>query len=484
MHSWRKKQSRRWSLRLPVVALISAVTLTLGTMTAYAAVAPSPAQTGTPVGKVFINSRGDRCYHTSTSPSAPAHCVHFQRGLLHPLTPAQRAALRKAMSHPLASHPATSAQPAQVSTAPPQCSFGLVVNTPDRFTSCSENFGAIITQLIGPFGTITTGVIGVDLQQWASYSTTAGFWDHGMNMAAFGGQGTMLAGVDVTVSSSCDVSTALCFAFSNTNPDPQTVTLVNNGPAILFDWTEFDVGASAIQAGATNTLDNTLGVNLIANVPGYPPIPASDTGVLPGRCDSIVSNVGNDGCVDEQFTPTMNLSRSIYGSSADMIAWAQNNLSGHWGLQGKGQPLHRLMDPVLILDNRTIICQDGSFTPDPTLNTALAPYKDKDSCDEFPFAGTYESGAKVEDVNGNPKPFVNTGADCAQVTAVKTGTSGNEATDWATTTVVGTPTLTEPCVRGHIPLSQNTNATGTAYSTTITVNHLIDKDAFWLLVSP
>src|ERR1019366_2149317 len=155
-----------------------------------------------------------------------------------------------------------------------------------------------------------------------------------------------------------------------------------------------------------------------------------------------------------------------------------------WGLQGQGQPLHRLFNSILQGDNRTIICQDGSFTADQNITNALTPYKDNDSCDEFPFASTYESGAMVDDVNSNQKPFVTTGADCAQVTAVHTGTSGNnEAADWATTTVNGTPTLTEPCVRGHIPQALN-SLVGTAYSTTITTNHLIDKDAFWLSVSP
>jgi hypothetical protein len=48
--------------------------------------------------------------------------------------------------------------------------------------------------------------------------------------------------------------------------------------------------------------------------------------------------------------------------------------------------------------------------------------------------------------------------------------------------VIG-PTLAEPCVRGHIPNLLN-GAVGTAYSTVIRDNRLIDMDAFWLLVSP
>ena len=43
----------------------------------------------------------------------------------------------------------------------------------------------------------------------------------------------------------------------------------------------------------------------------------------------------------------------------------------------------------------------------------------------------------VDGVTGAPKPYVTTGANCAQVTANQTGTSGtNEAADWATTSVL------------------------------------------------
>lgn len=55
---------------------------------------------------------------------------------------------------------------------------------------------------------------------------------------------------------------------------------------------------------------------------------------------------------------------------------------------------------------------------------------------------------------GTSKPFVTTGNDCAQVTAVQTGTSNNnEAGDWSQIQVNGSPSLTEPCVRGTFPVS-------------------------------
>lgn len=189
-----------------------------------------------------------------------------------------------------------------------------------------------------------------------------------------------------------------------------------------------------------------------------------------------------DGCVDESFIPTLLISQAVDGASADMLDWAQNNLSGAWGLQGTGQPLHRLADSVVLNNNREIIC-DSSFTSDSTITAALTPYNDVDSCDEYPFAGTYESGAQVDGADGNQKPYVTTGADCAQVTAEQTATSGtSEATDWNTVTINGTPATSAPCVRGHIPNRLN-GLVGSQYGTLIQTTRLIDKDPFWLRVT-
>ncbi|CAM5640474.1 hypothetical protein SCALM49S_04792 [Streptomyces californicus] len=66
-------------------------------------------------------------------------------------------------------------------------------------------------------------------------------------------------------------------------------------------------------------------------------------------------------------------------------------------------------------NNRQAICGATKFTKDPTITD--------DSCDEFPFAGTYESGA----LNG-----VDHGKDCAQVTAVKKGSGTGLPTVWPT----------------------------------------------------
>ncbi|MEU1670359.1 IS3 family transposase [Streptomyces sparsogenes] len=96
-----------------------------------------------------------------------------------------------------------------------------------------------------------------------------------------------------------------------------------------------------------------------------------------------------------------------------------------------------------------------------------------DSCDEFPFAGTKESGA----LNG-----VTHGKDCAQATAVQAGNSGDLATDWPTITPVGTFTGNEKCVRGHIPRDLNTDLGG-AYGVFVKNARLADNDPFWLRIT-
>jgi hypothetical protein len=89
-----------------------------------------------------------------------------------------------------------------------------------------------------------------------------------------------------------------------------------------------------------------------------------------------------------------------------------------------------------------------------------------------------------EGADGNPKPFVTSGADCAQDTAVHTATTGmDEAEDWNAITETGIITGSEPCIRAHVPNLLNSHV-GTEYRTLIGQARLIDKDPFWVEVTP
>ncbi|MGW4021615.1 NucA/NucB deoxyribonuclease domain-containing protein [Streptomyces sp. NPDC005009] len=209
-------------------------------------------------------------------------------------------------------------------------------------------------------------------------------------------------------------------------------------------------------------LDYEFDINSPTSTDLTPPITWGGAEV---RCDNKISSADKAGCVVPWYTPTLEISRSQYGSSADMIEWAQNNLSDHWGLRGTGEPLHRLQNKSQQTSNRQAICGTSKFTKDPNIQN--------DSCDEFPFAGTYESGA----LNG-----VDHGKDCAQVTAVRADTSGNLAVDWPTITPTGTVVGSEKCVRGHIPGALNSDA-GSAYGVFIKDMLLADDDPFWLRIT-
>ena len=188
--------------------------------------------------------------------------------------------------------------------------------------------------------------------------------------------------------SGCSLAPGTCSATSLATPDPQPFAIAPGG-TYIFGWNESDAGASSVGRGAVDVLNPYLGAALeIENT--TPPTEALDTAQLAGRCDTQVTAA--DRCVDQAYTPTLELSLTTYGSAAGAsIAWAQGTLSGHWGLQGVGQPLTRLASAVIGNRNRRIICRDGSFH---NMGAAIGGNDgDRDSCDEYPFAATTQSGA-------------------------------------------------------------------------------------------
>ncbi|MFF3489003.1 hypothetical protein ACFYXC_38035 [Streptomyces sp. NPDC002701] len=184
-------------------------------------------------------------------------------------------------------------------------------------------------------------------------------------------------------------------------------------------------------AAAYDYLD--LDYTLDLDAAGSPEITPPATWASRICCDDELSVANTSDCAANWVMPTFNVSRAQYGSSADMIDWAQTDLSGRWGLRNSGQPLHRLHNTRDSAANRQPICGATRFTADPAIT--------EDTCDEFPFTGTYEGGA----LNG-----VADGRNCAQVTSVRKNTTGGLASDWQTVTPIGTVAETEKCVRGHI----------------------------------
>jgi hypothetical protein len=370
---------------------------------------------------------------------------------------------------------------------PAQCEFGsgqYVVN-PDRFTSCTDVIWELFTYTHIHGTTEITGSMNLEDLQWNSYDALSLSWTHGLLLTAYAGaSGTLADGASAYVKSQCDYRGNPCKVTQNLGPKDTKLIHLSPGSTLQDGWTEKDTGRAVSADGEVDAQKN-LGIKLLGPPgPHIPPWKFTDA-YLTGRCDSVVvsgtpPNQSRTGCVNQDFIPTLSLPLPRYGASAAMIKWAQENLSGHWGLRGEGQPLHRLISSAQSTNYR-IICRTD-WKASEALNKALMPYKDKDSCDEFPFKSTYESGAMKTGVNGKPKPYVTTGANCAQVTAVQTGKTGNEPEDWPKVSPIGTSSGTEPCVRGHIPLKLNSGVGG-AYISFCNSNRIVDKDAFWVSVT-
>lgn len=379
---------------------------------------------------------------------------------------------------------------AAAAAAPAECGFptngiptGVFEINPSRVLSCSDFFYDVIAtqEVDGVFSIV--GNFTFEDQSWITFSATSLSWVHDMQTISYPGLGVLADGVDGFMSSNCGTVTTACTATSTGAPDPQVISLTP-GSTNSWEWNEQDAGPASTTTGAVDNLGNALGVQWNLNL-GTTNDVENESGGLDGRCDNGVAVSNSKGCVDEKFTPTMYISYSEGGASVDMINYYEENVSPWYGNQYSPAPtpLHRLTDPILTGpkgNNREIIC--GSMTLDPTITAALAPYNDGDSCDEYPFASTYESGAMEDGADGNPKPYVTDGADCVQVTADHTNTTNQfEPTDWVSVTVNST-TATNPCIRGHIPGKLNSYVGG-VYRGLIGTARLLDKDAFWVEVT-
>lgn len=200
---------------------------------------------------------------------------------------------------------------------------------------------------------------------------------------------------------------------------------------------------------------------LTATAPGAIPIVPSVAWTVPDlltiRCDALVGN--SSGCVLPAYTPTLLLSFATDGASAVMIAWAQQYLPDRWGYEyGGGTPLRRLASESLQRTNRSIIC-DSSFVP-----RAEVP---EDSCDEFPFAASYESGAMLG----------LRGSDCAEVLPFI-----DEVTGQWYVAYLNTVRYTERCVRGHVSLPSNTDVGGDL-GRFATQHRVLDHEQYWIGIS-
>lgn len=227
------------------------------------------------------------------------------------------------------------------------------------------------------------------------------------------------------------------------------------------------VGTSA--AGTNNLADdpsagvihNNLGVSWTdgfrssTSAPGY--ITSDAPAAANIRCDAQANTGLSPGCAIPNYTPQLQLRGYGSGnSSTALVYWFQYDNVDHWGQYPNGRPLTRLNNQRQASANRAALCQDGVWQPDPSVTS--------DSCDEFPFASSYQSG-NLLGLNAS---------QCSQGTPVYDSNTGR----WTVYVRAGYDPA-QRCVLGHVALTYN-KATGGSYSSFIQNNRLLDSDPFWI----
>ncbi|WP_405772925.1 hypothetical protein [Streptomyces sp. NBC_01538] len=202
------------------------------------------------------------------------------------------------------------------------------------------------------------------------------------------------------------------------------------------------------------------------------------------RCDVEVGTT--PGCVFSRYKPTYVMNSKKFPAAAAHAWLIQNKLPGHYGLRGN-TPLTFLADDVLVPDpptstkslvdhNRDTIC------PTAWQRSRLATMSDNlgsgdvPSCDEFPFAASWQSAAIPKTWGGKNLKTVGSGDECLNTIAVK-GSDGL----WRLIpdSRYDVPTWTEPCGRSSMSNNQNTQSMS-LFPTFRRNNRVLEGDNYWL----
>lgn len=172
------------------------------------------------------------------------------------------------------------------------------------------------------------------------------------------------------------------------------------------------------------------------------------------RCDNLPPRV-LPGCVFPAAMPQLVLSEATWGAAAANVLIGEYYLAGTPGYT-TATPLTR-GDPNQNQGNRDAVC-DSTFVPNPTKVPT-------DSCDEYPFAASQQSGGQLG----------LTGVNCLE--AMPQLVNGVWYANFQ-----NTRTGTQRCERGHVPLSLNTGV-GSQLGALYTNNRMLLGDAYTVLVT-
>jgi hypothetical protein len=417
-----RKESIAMLTLLARTAVIAAAGLSL-----VVAAAPAMAATRAPAHTITIPSLGDQPHHpdTLTLPlAAPAtsekHCTAGRKSLcvtVASTTTDTRRSIGKAAGNVWCSG---------------QSSGWHITRT----ALCKASTTVTTTHTELPSGRIL-GEAKVLIEQNAQLQPRTLTWVETVYFTMLSGSGT-LARMKYGLVASCG---DLCTSSSN----PASSEVLTQGMA-----------ATATITYTANPVDQMTryvdyGVEAVAPDAGVPPTVQYGNPVGAAfRCDRVVGSA--PGCVYPGVKPTLFIRISQSGAGAMNVLFAQSSLPDHWG---RDKPLHRLVNQG---NNRSVIC-DSTFVNDPRVPT--------DSCDEFPFAASYESG----------NFFGLRGSDCAEIRPYRNASTGS----WVVEEIKPVA-YTERCLRGHIPLSENVSVGGVYSAFIQSDSRVLDYDAFWIEV--
>lgn len=283
----------------------------------------------------------------------------------------------------------------------------------DRYNECKESITNVAVYDTNTLSIIGTGA--VQVIEWDSIARGSQSWLHKVSLNMFESSGVVTDGEWIYTAMSCSAG---CVASAS---PPESWSQLLPGQALNGSW----LIAAPVDAGQvgyfTQRVDTTFWNGAAPASMPYVELPQ----VPDSRCDSLPYFSFPSACVFPDAGPWFSTSESDpqVGDAATFYYTAQVTLPGNPGAYSGGlvgSPLTRMYNPAQTDANRAAAC------------AGFVSYGGDDSCDEYPFAATYEGGA-------------------------------------------GSAT-------GHVPSGQNSYA-GSLYSSEINRDRLIDGDHFWLQIT-
>ncbi|PKV82909.1 NucA/NucB deoxyribonuclease domain-containing protein [Streptomyces sp. TLI_146] len=327
---------------------------------------------------------------TKSAPTstATAGCAHL-RAALKTMKPGKAACMDKVAAVPDTAAVKHWQRSLTVAPGAVPCQLGQLAL--DRTSSCYEEFTTYRVIQVPGGEVLGTGTIGV--ASTTALDTESRTWRHNVRLGLLDATGVVAIGTTANVSLDCTTGT--------TGGNPPCTAVGGGVQSLPYPTTNVDYPFSVTSPNVTypswdqytHSPTPILTVFNPAATEQAPPGRMSQAGQV--RCDStpyVSSRAG--GCVYPAYTPTYSI--SVHDPLVDQVAWhilwAQQNLNNAWGVEGVGPALHRTTSRDVINANRRTACPRSRHRPPGT------------SCDEYPFASSYEGASRNADYSWHMVP--------------------------------------------------------------------------------